>query len=136
MHSGSRLGVQFRESLPCGCPPDDADLKERLVGMRMSKRESPSSDCFDSKAHMSLPQGDTDPCDFASCSYFQVPDGLDFKKAIEKLPKFKRFYTHVFFTDIGPECGRYNINRKSRHINVWFYAAYKPEENVKATELI
>jgi hypothetical protein len=119
--------VTFREILPAGCPPIDANLEDEFIVIRLAKTGNPTQECFHSHAVIGLlPVGDNDPCEFASCSFFRAIDPTDYARSIKKLPNFKKYFTHAFFMTTCASMGKYRLNKKTKHVDVWFYSSFDP----------
>ena len=103
----------------------DNCITDDMVVMRMSNESSPTQQCFVSFAALGLDPGDNDPCEFASCSMFTTNKPNDFEQAIRRLPGIK-WKKSVFFLKTNKNMGRYDLNKKSKHVNMWFYAACNP----------
>ncbi len=127
MNQQAKQQVTYREKLPDNCPPIDANIEDEFLIMRMAKIETPTQACFHSKAALGeKARGDITLCELASCSCFRAQEPDDFRKAIAKLPRFKKHFTHVFFLTTSKKIGKYKINPKSSHVDVWFYSDFDP----------
>jgi hypothetical protein len=126
----------WAEELPQNCPPATALPFEGTV-MRLSKTPVPDENTFKSYAALKIEiKGDVSPCHHASCSVFQKDKKYNFGDAIRKLPRFKKYYTHIFFININKEDGVAEISRgASRHIHLWFYATFNPIAAIISTEV-
>ena len=125
----------YREILPDECPNLSNCVADEMVVMRMSNQPHPTPECFSSHAALGLDPGDNDPCEFASCSLFTTNKPDDFEQAIRRLPGVK-WKTTVFFLKANASMGRYDLNKKSKHVNMWFFSACNPVEAVYHVQVV
>jgi hypothetical protein len=113
--------VKFRETLPPGCPPKEAQDIECAEAFRFIPAATPESAHFASNAaKRETPPPGIDACRWASCSLYTDMATVQKKRKLKKL----RSYTPIAVLKIGAGSG-YLIIANS-HIDFWMFETFDP----------
>jgi hypothetical protein len=113
--------VKFREILPAGCPPKDAQDIECADAFRFIPAATAALAHFASNAaKQETPPPGIDACRWASCSLYTDMATVQKKRKLKKL----RSYIHVAKLKIGAGSG-YLIIANS-HIDFWMFETFDP----------
>lgn len=129
----------FREELPPGCPPDDAQDTFDMEVLRLVRSDTLQSDDFDSHAKLGkqLPKN-VCGCRWASCSVFKSDQGKHLPNAMTKLPLVKKkLFTHVAVLQLDANSGKFTESKSgSGHLDLWMYAGFSPLQAVTEVKVI
>jgi hypothetical protein len=121
--------IEWRESLPDRCPPDDASEPAGQTLIRLVVGETPGQCEFASHTALGIPcHDDSLLCEWASCSMF-LPSYE--KHRIKGLLKYRRLKkkTHVAFVQIDKDSGKVQI-KDSKHVDLWMFKSFNPVDNI------
>jgi len=115
----------FAEPLPVDCPPEDAAPLFKGAMIRLAKQATPTAaDFLSYKALGGANVGGVCPCIYSACSMFQHDNDDEQIRAMQKLPKFRRFrYAYVISVDANSGLG---LEGQNKHVSVWLYSTFNP----------
>lgn len=111
--------MEFLESLPASCPPNDAKFDELTGVWRFAASENSSKEEFASHAQLGKTKPDkVDACRWSSCSLFE-------EKAMRNMAKTPRF-RDMFRVKLDiPAASGMHVNKKG-HIDFWMLSTFDP----------
>lgn len=118
--------ISFREKLPSGCPPHDANNPNGLTVYRLVASNPAKSSDFDSHKAIGLPfPGGTPECQSVSCSVFDSLKRLD---EMMILPKPRARYHFAVSLVLNSKSGVVKGGKKG-HYDWWICSGFMPEQH-------
>jgi hypothetical protein len=118
-----RLGraMNFRDTLPNGCPPNHASEEGYSQAFRLLSAAKPELGHFlPNSAEKQCPTG-VDPCRWASCSLYTNLDTL--RKKRQTFPRLRKM---LFFAEISIAANSGKIVHENDHLDFWMFFSFDP----------